>query len=166
MIDDWDYIDPRLGFAWNIGGDGKNVLRGSVGRFHAGLIGGDWNYPPPERPPSWTEYLDEETGEWHYNCCLFEGKGNLVPGTENAETWEYTLGFEHQLTATSAIGISAAYKQTTNMLGWYIADDGEFNWETITDDVTGEEIRLKDYLANAGADEAQGQQHRARSARW
>ena len=69
----------------------------------------------------------------------------LQPGTENAETWEYTLGFEHQLTATSAIGISAAYKKTTNMMGWYIADDGEFNWETIRDNVTGEEIRLMDY---------------------
>ncbi len=31
------------------------------------------------------------------------------------------------------------------MMGWYIADDGRFNWETIIDDVTGEEIRLKDY---------------------
>ncbi|MCP4200835.1 MAG: TonB-dependent receptor, partial [bacterium] len=28
----WDYIDPRLGFAWNIGGTGENALRGSVGR--------------------------------------------------------------------------------------------------------------------------------------
>jgi hypothetical protein len=143
---DWDYIDPRLGFAWNIGGDGKNVLRGSVGRFHAGLIAGDYNYPPPEMPPWWTEYQDPETGEWSYNCCYFEGQlVNLVSGVENAETWEYTIGFEHQLTATSAIGISAAYKPTTNMLGWYIADNGRFNWETIINDLTGEEIRLKDY---------------------
>ncbi len=22
-IDDWDYFDPRLGFAWNIGGTGR-----------------------------------------------------------------------------------------------------------------------------------------------
>jgi len=31
------------------------------------------------------------------------------------------------------------------MMGWYNAGDGEFNWETITDQVTGEEIRLMDY---------------------
>jgi len=143
---DWAYFDPRLGFAWNIGGDGKNVLRGSVGRFHAGLIAGDWNYPPPGFEPHTWDILNEETGEWEYSCCAFDPDFvYLRPGTENAETWEYTLGFEHQLTATSAIGISAAYKKTTNMLGWYNAGDGEFNWETIRDNVTGEEIRLMDY---------------------
>jgi hypothetical protein len=152
VIDDWAYFDPRLGFAWNIGGDGKNVLRGSVGRFHAGLIAGDWNYPPPEVPPQRWDILIEETGEWEYSCCIFQPEFvELLPGTENAETWEYTLGFEHQLTATSAIGISAAYKKTTNMLGWYIAGDGEFNWETIRDNVTGEEIRLMDYVEGGEA---------------
>jgi len=145
-VDGWDYFDPRLGFAWNIGGDGRNVLRGSVGRFHAGLIGGDWNYPPPEMQPHTYDRQDPETGEWEYSCCIFDPEiVTLKPGTENAETWEYTLGFEHQLTATSAIGISAAYKKTTNMLGWHIAGDGEFDWFTITDHVTGEEIRLMDY---------------------
>jgi len=146
VITDWDYIDPRLGFAWAIGGTGKDVLRGSVGRFHAGLIAGDWNYPPPEMPPWWYEYQDPDSGEWFYSHGLFEATDvNLAPGTENAETWEYTLGFEHQLTATSAIGISLAYKKTTNMLGWHIAGDGEFNWETIINEYTGEEIQLMDY---------------------
>jgi hypothetical protein len=144
---EWDYFDPRLGFAWNIGGTGTNVLRGSVGRFHAGLIAGDYNYPPPEMPPYWYEWQNPETEEWEYSHGLFQAEDvSLRPGVENAQTWEYTLGFEHQLTATSTIGISAAYKQTTNLMGWYIVDDGEFNWETIINDVTGEEIQLKDYL--------------------
>ncbi|MCP4202747.1 MAG: TonB-dependent receptor, partial [bacterium] len=141
---EWDYIDPRLGFAWDIGGTGENALRGSVGRFHAGLIAGDYNYPPPEMPSYWYEIQDPATGEWGYSHGFFEAEDvTLAPGVKNAETWEYTLGFEHELTATSAIGISAAYKQTTDMLGWYIADNGEFNWVTITDEVTGEAIELK-----------------------
>ncbi|MCP4963876.1 MAG: hypothetical protein GY926_01430, partial [bacterium] len=145
-IVEWDSIDPRFGFAWNIGGTGENVLRGSAGRFHAGLIAGDWNYPPPEMPGWLYEYQDPATGEWEYSHGLFEPEGvTLAPGIKNAETWEYTLGFDHQLTPTSAIGISVAYKQTTNMLGWSIAGDGAFNWETIIDDVTGEAIQLKDY---------------------
>ena len=164
---DWDYFDPRLGFAWNIGGTGTNVLRGSAGRFHAGLIAGDYNYPPPQMPPYWYEWQNPETEEWEFSHGFFQAEDvSLLPGVENAQTWEYTLGFQHQLTATSTIGISTAYKQTTNMMGWYIAGDGEFNWETIIDDVTGAEIQLKDYLPLAQPTEAQGQQHRARSARW
>jgi hypothetical protein len=142
---DWDNVDPRLGFAWNIGGTGKNVLRGSAGLFHAGVVSGDWSYPPPQVPEAWYEWLNWD-GEWEYYYSVTSPADTfLVAGTENAETWEYTLGFEHQLTATSAIGISAAYKQTTNMIGWYFADDGEFTWESVIDQVTGEEIRLRDY---------------------
>jgi len=145
---DWSNVDPRLGIAWNIGGDGKSVLRASAGLFHAGVVSGDWSYPPPGVPAAWYE-KELHSGEWvWWTDVTVAGDADsifLVPGTENAETWEYTLGFEHQLSATSAIGISAAYKKTTNMLGWYFADDGEFNWETIIDQVTGEEIQLMDY---------------------
>jgi hypothetical protein len=145
---DWDNVDPRLGFAWNIGATGKNVLRGSVGLFHAPVISGDWYSPPPDSPLwayYWT-YIDCPDCEWYVLRYVPPPPDTfLVPGTENAETWEYTLGFDHQLTATSAIGISATYKQTSNLLGWYIDDDGEFDWATITDDVTGNEIRLMDY---------------------
>ena len=143
---DWDNIDPRFGFAWNIGGTGKNVLRGSFGIFHSNIVSGDWSYPPPEIPPSWWEWQDPNTGEWHYYYGVTSPADTfLVDGTENAETWEYTLGFEHQLTATSAIGISTTYKETKNMLGWYFAGDGEFEWVTIYDDRTGDPIRMMDY---------------------
>jgi hypothetical protein len=140
-----DNFDPRLGFAWNIGGDGKNVLRGSFGIFHANVVSGDWSYPPPEAPEPYWEWQYPGGDEWYYNWGYSIDDAVLVPGTENAEIWEYTLGFEHQLTATSAIGISGTYKKTENMIGWYIGGDGRFNWHTVIDDVTGEEIQLMDY---------------------
>jgi hypothetical protein len=37
------------------------------------------------------------------------------------------------------------YKKTTNGLGWYVADDGEFDWYTYTHPTTGEEYQLMDY---------------------
>ncbi len=147
-INGWSNVDPRLGFAWNIGGEGKNVLRASAGLFHAGLVSGDWYSPPPDSP-EWAYYWREPdcpNCEWNFMRSVPPPpRAFLVPGTQNAETLEFTLGFEHQLTATSAIGISAAYKKTTNLLGWYIDDDGEFEWATIIDDATGEEIELMDY---------------------
>jgi hypothetical protein len=143
---DWDNVDPRLGFAWNIGGDGKNVLRGSAGLFHAGVVSGDWSSPPPESPPWEWQWQDPDTGEWYRLRGVPPPPDTfLKPGTKNAEVREYTLGFDHALTATSAIGISATYKQTSNLLGWYIDDDGEFEWHTIIDEATGEEIQLMDY---------------------
>ncbi len=147
-IDTWSNVDPRLGFAWNIGGNGKNVLRASAGLFHAELVSGDWYSPPPDSPV-WAYYWREPNCpdcEWNFMRAVPPPpRAFLVDGTQNAETMEYTLGFEHQLTSTSAIGISVTYKDTTNLLGWYIDDDGEFEWATIIDDQTGEEIELMDY---------------------
>ncbi len=49
------------------------------------------------------------------------------PAPKTPSTWEYTLGFDHQLAATSASRIQSVYKETKNQIGWYIDDDGEYD---------------------------------------
>ncbi len=142
---DWTSFDPRFGFAWQPTGDGKTVIRGSVGQFHAGIASGDWYAPPPEAPPWRTYWLNwdnewEIISDWGQRSNAF-----LIDGTENAETWEYTLGVEHQVGTSSSIGLQAVYKQTKNQIGWYIDDDGEFEWFEWTDPETGIVYDFKDY---------------------
>ena len=122
---DWPSFDPRFGFAWQPTGDGKTLIRGSIGRFHAGSVFGQWYWPPPEMPALegyWLNWDDEweQTWTWEASDAL------LVDDTKNAETWEYTLGVEHQVGATSTIGVQAVYKKTKNLIGWYILDDAEY----------------------------------------
>jgi len=142
---DWNNVDPRLGFAWQPNDTGKSVLRGSIGLFHAGMASGDWYSPPPDVSP-WGTYWLNWDNEWEL-LWVWESTPDafIIPGTDNAHTWEYTLGFDHQLTATSAIGAQAVYKETKNQIGWYIDDDGEFEWFSYTDPETGTEFMLKDY---------------------
>jgi hypothetical protein len=113
--------------------------------FHAPVTSGDWYSPPPE-VPAWATYWLNWDNEWEL-MSIWETTPDtfIVPGTENASTWEYTLGFDQQLTATSAIGVQAVYKETKNQIGWYIADDGVFEWFEWTDPETGQVFRLKDY---------------------
>jgi len=142
---DWSNVDPRFGFAWQPTSTGRSVIRGSIGKFTAGMTSGDWYSPPPEAPPWRTYWLNwdnewEIISDWGARAGIF-----LIPDTENAHTWEYTLGYDLQLTATSAFTVQAVYKKTENMIGWYIGGDGEYEDFDWTDSETGNTYTLRDY---------------------
>jgi outer membrane receptor protein involved in Fe transport len=144
-VDTWTYVDPRFGFAWQPSDSGKTVIRGSIGRFHAGVVSGQWYSPPPEMPGGASYWLNGD-GEWEYQFSYpTSPDALLVDGTELAETWEYTLGVEHQVGATSTIGLMAVYKKTDNLIGWHILDDAEYEIFTHTDPWTGQVFELRDY---------------------
>ena len=44
-------------------GDGKTVVRGSIGQYSAPITSGDWYSPPPE-VPAWSTYWLNWDNEW------------------------------------------------------------------------------------------------------
>src|SRR5215831_14111918 len=39
----YSHVSPRVGFAWDLFGDGKTSLRGAVGLFYGSISGNEWN---------------------------------------------------------------------------------------------------------------------------
>jgi hypothetical protein len=61
QIADMDMLQPRLGFAWDIVGNAKNILRGSWGRFmHPNMI----------TLPAMVKDIKQEPNYWWYSCTI------------------------------------------------------------------------------------------------
>lgn len=142
---DWDHVSPRIGFAWIATADQRTVVRGSYGVYRDGNVSGNWDYPPPGVPPSQTFILNPETGEYE---LLFEEVTPafaIDPDLEAPRTLQYALGAERQFGSSWAAGVQLLYKDTDNLVGWEILDDGEYSIFEYEDPETGRVFQLVEY---------------------
>jgi hypothetical protein len=122
---DWSNWAPRLGFAYDLTGDGKNALRGGVGVFNS-LMELDYTAETRLSAPL-TEFL------LGLDLCRFYGPGacgqsyappvltyqlgytlgnqeptaiSSPPGIRNGYVYEWSLSYEHALTTNTVLSLS------------------------------------------------------------
>lgn len=122
---DDDNFAPRLGFAWDLKGDGRSVLRGGVGQYYNFLPSILYAGPLAEIAGLYNRIsLRCDLGA---NCPTFpniltpeqfarEARASLnvttvSPDLEAAESLRTSLGFEQQLGTSYSVGIEAVYAQ-------------------------------------------------------
>jgi outer membrane receptor protein involved in Fe transport len=144
----WNNWSPRLGFAYALGSDQKTVIRGSFGVYYDGNVGGNWNYPPPSHPGLdyyWSESWD---GPWEWYDFWYPGELNVDPDLKAPRTLQYSIGFEHSFADKYSFGVTGLYKDTKNLVGWEIMDDGVYEEVPFTDPFTGNEYILLDPIVD------------------
>ena len=46
-------MGPRLGFGYDVFGNGKLAIRGGYGLFYNNVADGSWSFPSRTNPPNW-----------------------------------------------------------------------------------------------------------------
>ncbi len=124
--DDTDNIAPRVGFAWDLAGDGKSVLRGGAGYFYDNTptlldanamlangvrvirVSARCAYQEcPSYPDRWAGLGDLESVT--PDIFVFD------PDFENPETWRISLGYEREVMTDFSLGVDLIYSETKNL---------------------------------------------------
>lgn len=150
---DYDTLQPRVGFAWDVLGKGTTVMRGGFGLFYERIQGNDvYNAaldPPFAYQPSATNVyfsspttsaLTGQTTTQSFPSVLTNIKYHYPdPGTA-----EYSLGFQHRF-ARSVIGVL----QYAGSDGWDQNDDRSINTLPLVDaNDTAHPYALREGVAN------------------
>ncbi len=119
-----EVFSPRLGFAYNP--DDKTVIRGSAGVYYDEIISGNWEWPPPGMPP-FQIFGQNAAGEFDVLLGEFLSTAEPIdPDVNPTRSLQFSLGFERQLGTAMSYGALLVYKETDDLIGWEILDDGVY----------------------------------------
>jgi outer membrane receptor protein involved in Fe transport len=142
----WNNISPRIGFAYAAGAEQKTVIRGSFGVYYDGNVSGNWDAPPPFGPTFNAYWGESWEGPWSDEPWWSWSPGDLSvdPDLKTPRTLQYSLGFEQGIGANCSFGVTGLYKDTKDLVGWEIMDDGVYEELLWTDPFTGNQYTLLD----------------------
>jgi hypothetical protein len=140
-INNWNYISPRIGFAFQPDKAGRSVIRGSFGVYYDHNVIGNWDAPAPDTPTKFYYYGTSRNGPFE----LFNevGTANLEfdPDLAAPRALQYAVGYERQIGSMVSVGAEYIHKYTNNLIGWEILGG---TWETFpfVDPFTGQTFNL------------------------
>lgn len=160
-----DMFAPRIGFNWDIFGDGTTAIHAFYGRFYnpfdlslPGMfqpfsadqtatrdqqyIGPEWSDMDRDGIPDEDFFFDD--ANWETTGEDEPGDSNLIdPDLEAEYTDEIMFGIEHEVMENFSIGVNYTYRETNDMLedtGIFVDDDGNIVWTYlggVKDDFSG-----------------------------
>ncbi len=130
---DWNNWTPRFGFAWDVTGKGKTVLKGGVNRYMQGegmnlltsvnpmqFLSGSvpWTCPTTEAVAT---CISNGPTASQLNLSKFTGfpglTTSLAPNLQRPFSWEESLGIQQQLPSNIILSVTGWHRSTFNQIG-------------------------------------------------
>ena len=118
---------PRVGLAYDLTGDAKNVLKAAVGRYYektptygpaayAGTGTGTWTYynlitSEPYDPHDWLWFVDKVIRPENFSNSFTSTSIPVESGVSNPYSDIFNISFDRQVGARSSIGLSYLYRK-------------------------------------------------------
>ena len=88
-------VSPRIGFGWDVFGNGKMAVRGGYGLFYNNVADGSWSFPSRANPPTWANPSFSLTSSFHnFGYGL---------GSTNGAVWPIPPGISFQTDSKGGI---------------------------------------------------------------
>ncbi|MDQ6803197.1 MAG: TonB-dependent receptor [Acidobacteriota bacterium] len=139
-------IAPRLGFAWDLRGDARSVLRAHYGRYYEALYGAFYYYMDPGAFfPLITKRTFNTSG---YTQTLTTTPGQqyaIDPHIKQPHLDQAIIGFDQQVGHDIVVSGTLVYRKNGDLIET-VSRDGVFVPVTGTVPDTGQKVTLYDYL--------------------
>jgi hypothetical protein len=123
---------PRLGLAYDLTGDAKNVLKAAVGRYYektptygpavyAGTGTGTWTYynlitSEPYDPHDWMWFVNNVIKPENFSSSFTSTSIPVESGVSNPYSDIFNISFDRQIGARSSIGLSYLYRKQKDFI--------------------------------------------------
>ena len=139
-------LAPRIGFAWDLGGDGQSILRGHYGRYYEALNAAFYYYLDPGAfSPLSTQRIFNQSG---FTETVTSNSGQqyaMDPNIKQPHLDQYILGFDRQLPHGIVFSATLVYRRNSDLIET-VSKDGNFVPVQGVVPETGQEVTLFDYL--------------------
>jgi hypothetical protein len=126
----WNVVSPRFGAVVKLSRDGRTLLRGTYGRFNAGVLTGELDAIHPGITPVTTRAFDA-TADGYTKLVSVIDSSNLALDrhTRTPHTDEYSIAFDREISPRLTTSVAYVGKRGSDFIGW-VDTGGQYSEET------------------------------------
>ena len=117
---DWNTFSPRLGAVLKLTSDAHTILRGSFGRFHAGILTGELGqFHPGATIVTTRDFVVADADYTRIRTQVDPATDlRLDPAIQSPYTDELSVGIDHQVRRQLSLALAYVHKEGRDFIGW------------------------------------------------